>query len=636
MYNFRGLGKVTPMKHYLKSLACLAILIGTIQPVFGLKMMDPRDTETTTSKEFWNVLGRTEPGSSVTVSGKPAVVVGTGLFILDRLPLSMGDNQLEVSATTPDGKHETTTIVIRRVVPGAEGPRPEARRRRDGGQRPGRGPRQPGKEQPAGPIVSSSIIPNLDTILQQGDVLNVSFEGPSGGKAAFSTVSGDRFPMREEINSVSGKPTGKYAAAVALTRAETSGPLTLQLDIPTSHIRARVKTKALVEVNDGRQVQIGVVKNDFGQLLFGLHEVRLGGPFLAELSSGTILRLTGKVGGNYHVKLSPSLDAWIDASDVVFTSAPATMPHVAFTDISVTGNESYDTISIPLPERVPFAITPISGPDRNASLNIDIYGAHNAATWISQRPTAKVVREVTTEQVETDHVRVHAELNNRLLWGYRYEVTPGSLRVLVRHAPKFSQNAERPFEGLTIAVEAGHGGAKNAGARGVSGSDEKDINLKTAKQLADVLTSGGANVVLVRKDDTNLSMMERVSGAMDADADLFISVHANSAGNERGYLAVSGTSTYYKYPFSHDLAEAVHTRLLDALKINDFGNVGSFNYYPLRKITWMPSMLVEQAFMSNPQDEAWMLDPAFRQRLAQAVADGTADFLKQAGELEHK
>ena len=64
-------------------------------------------------------------------------------------------------------------------------------------------------------------------------------------------------------------------------------------------------------------------------------------------------------------------------------------------------------------------------------------------------------------------------------------------------------------------------------------------------------------------------------------------------------------------------------------ELDDFGNVGKFNYYPIRATTWMPSMLVEQAFMSNPADEAKMLDPTFRSEMMRAVVLGTEDWLSR-------
>ena len=65
-----------------------------------------------------------------------------------------------------------------------------------------------------------------------------------------------------------------------------------------------------------------------------------------------------------------------------------------------------------------------------------------------------------------------------------------------------------------------------------------------------------------------------------------------------------------------------------ATGLPDFGLVGNFNYTPVRLSTWAPAVLVEQAFVSHPGDEAQLLDPAFRARLAQAVRAGLEDFLR--------
>ena len=122
---------------------------------------------------------------------------------------------------------------------------------------------------------------------------------------------------------------------------------------------------------------------------------------------------------------------------------------------------------------------------------------------------------------------------------------------------------------------------------------------------------------------------ERASRVTESGADIFISMHANSGGTQNGYLRVGGTSSYYKHAFCRELSAAIQKRLLEKTGLDDFGNVGAFNYTPIRVVTWMPSMLVEQGFMSNPSDEAKMLDPAFRAKTAEAVRLGIEDYLAQ-------
>ncbi len=418
-------------------------------------------------------------------------------------------------------------------------------------------------------------------------------------------------------------------------RLQTRPPETNGAKITGERV-VEVASKAKVGFWDEATLRMVRVAEDGAPMSFGLHEVRLGGPYLAEMSRGTLLRVTGMRGDSYHVRLSPDYDGWVGSRDVEWAPAGTPMPHLAFTDVSAYGNDQVDVVAIPYGSPVPFAVAPTVSPSGRAAIEIDFYGAHNATTWISHRPTAKVVREVTIRQVGTDHLRLCVELKGKQLWGYKCAVTNNAVVLTIRRPPKLALLPDSPFKGLTIALEPGHGG-NNSGARGVSGSQEKDVNRSAVEELARQFEAAGAKTVIVRKDDESPSLGERVRAAIAANADLFISVHANSAGHQRGYLSVSGTSTYYKWPFCRDLSEAIHARLLDITKLGDFGNVGNFNYYPLRANTWMPSMLVEQAFMSNPEDEAKMLDPAFRKEMMRAVLLGTQDWLNrmraEAGEL---
>jgi N-acetylmuramoyl-L-alanine amidase len=184
------------------------------------------------------------------------------------------------------------------------------------------------------------------------------------------------------------------------------------------------------------------------------------------------------------------------------------------------------------------------------------------------------------------------------------------------------------LQGLRIALEAGHGGPTNLGAVGATGTPEKDFNRWTTDTLATELLAAGAQLIDIRPGDTNPTLRERAARAEAEAAQLYVSVHANAADTAGGYLRVSGASTFYKHAPSQPLAAAVHRRLVAATALPDFGLVGNFNYAPLRLLTAMPSVLVEQAFVSHPADEAQLLDPAFRARLAQAVRLGLEDALR--------
>jgi len=260
---------------------------------------------------------------------------------------------------------------------------------------------------------------------------------------------------------------------------------------------------------------------------------------------------------------------------------------------------------------------------------VDFWNAHYAQTWISHKATAREVKEVTATPVADAWLRLRIELRSKQLWGYRVEVKDGALRILIRRPPALSPEPGRPLKGLRVGLEAGHGGS-NTGAIGVAtGTPEKDVNRWLVDLLRGELEQRGAEVIDCRRGDEAISLSRRIQRAEEANAHLFISVHNNAAGTERGFLRVSGTSVYYKWISNHDFAAAIHRRLLEHLDVGDFGNVGNFNYTPIRT-TWMPAMLIEGMFMSNPKDEALLLDPEFRRTLTQAAREGVEDFLAGA------
>lgn len=601
---------------------------GGSQPknVLSLTILDPRGEASLTTRAAVNILGRISAGAKVTVGGEAARVFGTGVFVRDNVPVQMGENRIAVVATGPNGEKAEKIVRVNRVPPTAPPPEPTERRLE---------------------IDASSVEPAQNVILSRGDILELSFRGTPGQGAEYSLSAGSWRSMEEVLEGSSGKASGLYRASLVATPSSdaTNSPVRFRLQAKTSETSAvkiigqrivEIASRAGVGFSDEGKLRLVRVVEDGAPMSYGLHEVRLGGPYLAELSRGTVLRVTGMKGDSYHVRLSPDVDGWVVSRDVEWAPAGTPMPHLSFTDISAYGNDQVDVVAIPYGSPVPFAVTPTLSPGGRAAIEIDFYGAHNATTWISHRPTAKVVREVTIRQVATDHLRLCVELKGKQLWGYRCNVTNNSVVLTLRRPPKLARVLGSPFKGLTIALEPGHGG-DNTGARGVSGSLEKDVNRRAVEELARQFEAAGAKIVIVRKDDDSTSLAERVRLAVATNANLWISVHANSAGHQRGYLSVSGTSTYYKWPFCRDLADAIHARLLEGTKLGDFGNVGNFNYYPLRANTWMPSMLVEQAFMSNPEDEAKMLDSAFRKKMMRAVVLGTKDWLKrmraEAGDL---
>lgn len=183
-----------------------------------------------------------------------------------------------------------------------------------------------------------------------------------------------------------------------------------------------------------------------------------------------------------------------------------------------------------------------------------------------------------------------------------------------------------------IVIDPGHGGSDSGAQQ--NGLTEKLITLDVSQRLRALLIMRGWNVKMTRETDTDVfspndsardELQARCDIADAAGARLFISIHVNSfTSNE-----LNGTTTYYYKEQDRGLADAVHRRLIAAALGTSDDGVRKANFYVIRH-TAMPAILIETAFMSNPDDATLLRSPAFLQKIASAVADGVGDFAASA------
>jgi N-acetylmuramoyl-L-alanine amidase len=194
----------------------------------------------------------------------------------------------------------------------------------------------------------------------------------------------------------------------------------------------------------------------------------------------------------------------------------------------------------------------------------------------------------------------------------------------------------------TIVIDPGHGG-DDSGTKSVLGHRyERDYTLDWAQRLGALLATNGWHVFLTRSNDMHLSLSNRVGFAEERKADLFLSLHFNSAGSnarEAGLetycltptgMASSVTRGYEDDPaliFPNNafdaenvqLAAWVHQALLRVNGRNDRG-VRRARYLSVLRAQNRPAILVEGGYLSNPLEARRIADPAYRQRMAEAVA----------------
>lgn len=182
----------------------------------------------------------------------------------------------------------------------------------------------------------------------------------------------------------------------------------------------------------------------------------------------------------------------------------------------------------------------------------------------------------------------------------------------------------------TIVIDAGHGG-KDPGAISINGFHEKEINLSMALQLEEALRQQGYNVMLTRDSDLFVDLYQRARIANGLNADLFISMHANSniKSNITGLevLYCPSTSSEFKLEDQYPFAETVYSSIIRNTGIPGRGVIKRPELVVLRE-TIMPAILIEIGYLSNPQDEALVRDPAYQMRVVQGITEGIFQYFQ--------
>ncbi|GED71437.1 hypothetical protein BRE01_51390 [Brevibacillus reuszeri] len=209
-----------------------------------------------------------------------------------------------------------------------------------------------------------------------------------------------------------------------------------------------------------------------------------------------------------------------------------------------------------------------------------------------------------------DTVRVVIELNQKSQ--YNLVNTDDGIEVQLTPKPKKT--------GYLIVIDAGHGG-KDPGTLGTAGNHEKDYNLAVANKVVELLKQYPEfQVVPVRTTDVFYELSERAAIANDREADLFLSIHANAAPS----ATAGGTETFYYNANSKTFAEVVHKHLQGATKFQDRG-VKASGFYVIKN-TNMPAVLTETGFLSNPTENAQLMNPAFQDKIAKALVAAIREY----------
>ncbi|MGV3525682.1 MAG: N-acetylmuramoyl-L-alanine amidase [Candidatus Sericytochromatia bacterium] len=239
------------------------------------------------------------------------------------------------------------------------------------------------------------------------------------------------------------------------------------------------------------------------------------------------------------------------------------------------------------------------------------------------------IRMAPTHADKQTDVRVVLDLLGEVT--YRYEQHQNYLEITLQgkappRAPVIiTPQNRRAF----VVIDAGHGG-NDPGAIGTTRNQEKIITLAVSQYLQRYLENDNIQAVLTRSEDLEVLLQPRVDVANLRNADLFISIHCNSM--PPGNTHVRGIETYYTTPQSKDLADTLHRYIVKELGAID-RRVRQRGLFVTRKAK-MPSVLLEIGFLSSPDEEALLANPAYQRQVAKAIRDGIYDYLSRHQKLK--
>ena len=365
--------------------------------------------------------------------------------------------------------------------------------------------------------------------------------------------------------------------------------------------------------------------------------------------------------------------------------APAVVAQPSVKEVRTWNGPDHTRIVFDLSAPLTHDLFMLSGPNRAV---LDLRGATIPAELVADIENVGPINRVRTGQRD-DGARVVMDLAYALsaesfavapndTYGHRLvvdlqhgnaatRVDADATKAQRSQAPVRTADVSAPHE-FVVAIDAGHGG-EDPGAIGAAGTYEKDIVLAVARKLADRINAvRGLEAVLIRDGDYYIGLRDRTRKARDANADLFISLHAdafhdrrvkgssvfvlsrNGASSEMARMVaqrenradqIGGVSLSDKdaqlasvlvdLSRAHTVEESVGVAKvllteMDALGDVHGGGVEQAGFAVLKSLD-MPSVLVELAFISNPDEERRLKSRDYQRRLAAGILHGVKAYV---------
>jgi N-acetylmuramoyl-L-alanine amidase len=385
---------------------------------------------------------------------------------------------------------------------------------------------------------------------------------------------------------------------------------------------------------------VGEVLSELGIARTGAHD---DCQRVTPLPRGTRARIVGQAQGpNRYKKMVPwyQLDygAWIEASEVTILNTPSETKAIA-NSLQVRENGDRTEVIIPLSAPVPLEIQ-----QQERAFNITLHNTigkidrldlpamadkSETKTWTGNKTVnleRGIIANANWQSLNSDRVQINLQLRSPQQWGYQMAYRGNNLVISLRQPPQLSRNPQQPLQGLTIAVDAGHG-AIDSGAVGRAYGNtylEKTVNIQLSTYLQQELQKRGAKVVMTRTTDINPSLDERQAIINRTQPVVSISIHHDAGTPGR----TEGASIYWYHPQSQNFADFLlhyFSEKGDRPILNNNGVIQ--RSFALARPSIAPAVLLEVGFMTNPREISDLARSERQQQLANVLADGITQWI---------
>jgi len=583
-YNYNSMAKSIALTNVVK--AIFEKRDGKL-PAVAVKISRPESDITTSMTSFY-LNGESDPSQPLYLNGKLVENRSPKGYFGVLVPLSVGKNTF----TFTQANSSATCTITRTSSSGYE-------------------------KMNAVEIPASSTFPQSQEYRMPGEKITLSCQAPAGATVSVK-LDGKTYSMKQTSGPTN--PSGLYKATYSVEYtipSFTGTPRVINLGAPvyTVSYKGTVKSKTA-------PANIGVIMKGapyYAEVIYDVidtyNEPVSGNGAAYELYKGMVDSVTGMTGS--YARLSSG--QWVYKSKVNIYNLPRPVTPVVKSAAYSAGNY-FDVFELTL--SLPAAAI-VSYDGQNVVLNVS---APSSAA-LPNLPSNSLVSSIknTTSLYSSEYVL--ARKDNSVIEGYYIEKTNTGIKLVLKRKTKVQSSTE-PLKGITIMLDAGHGGSE-PGAIGPLGTRyaEKDINLALALKLKKELEAKGAKVLMTRTNDATISLADRLTASRKARPDMFISLHANSMSDDVDISKISGFAVFYREVLSKPAAQLVYDAVIKEHGKNKHG-VNKKNFYVTRN-TWAPSFLIESDFVPNPTAFEWLTNDAEQTKFAKTIASAIVEYYKQ-------